>query len=74
MTRGGISQELKVLRLLMNKKIVTPMDALRECGCMRLSARIYDLKNIGYIISSSPVHKNGKVVAGYSLMSGVGLC
>lgn len=33
-----------VLNYLKKHKKITPMDALRECGSMRLSAIIFDLK------------------------------
>lgn len=33
---------------------ITPLDALREFGCMRLAARIADLKERGYRIESIP--------------------
>lgn len=29
---------------------ITPMEALNHCGCMRLSARIHDLRNLGHDI------------------------
>ena len=29
---------------------ITPMEAIEELGCMRLGARIYDLKQHGYSI------------------------
>lgn len=31
---------------------ITPLDAMREYGIMRLSARISDLKDDGYVIES----------------------
>jgi hypothetical protein len=31
---------------------ITPMDALQMFGCMRLGARIYDLRNLGFTIIS----------------------
>ena len=42
------SQNQKILKYLKtHKKGITPMDALRLCGCFRLSARIFDLKEQG---------------------------
>jgi hypothetical protein len=47
---------------------ITPMDALRLCGCFRLSARIADLKKRGYAIMTEKVKVDGgKYVARYSL-------
>ena len=48
-----ISQNKKILKYLRtHKKGITPMDALKLCGCFRLSARIHDLKDEGHNIYS----------------------
>jgi hypothetical protein len=47
---------------------VTPMDALREAGCMRLAARISDLRAAGYHITTEYVNVNGRRFARYHLM------
>ena len=47
---------------------VTPMDALRECGCFRLAARINDLRNRGFVINTDSVTQNGKTFASYRLI------
>jgi hypothetical protein len=47
---------------------VTPMDALREAGCMRLAARIADLRAAGYHITTEYVNVNGRRFARYHLM------
>lgn len=47
------------------RKWITPLDAYLGCGCLRLAARILDLKRDGYAISKKMVHKNGKVFAAY---------
>ena len=41
-----------ILMYLHDQGSITPMDALREFGCMRLAARISDLKERGYQIES----------------------
>lgn len=47
---------------------ITPMDALRLCGCFRLSARIADLKKRGYAIMTEKVKVDGgKKVMSYRL-------
>lgn len=48
---------------------LTPLDALRMFGCMRLAARIQDLKDSGYSITKEMVYvkKGEKRVARYSL-------
>lgn len=47
------------------RKWVTPLDAYLGCGCLRLAARIKDLKNMGYVVTTKMVHKNGKHFAAY---------
>lgn len=42
----------KVLRHLREFGTITPMDAIREYGCLRLGARICDLRRGGYPIKS----------------------
>ena len=46
-----MTQWEKILRYLEDFGSITPLDALREFGCMRLGARIYDLKRKGYDIT-----------------------
>lgn len=47
-------QTEKILLYLRETGSITPIDALREFGCMRLGARIWDLKNKeGYDIRST---------------------
>lgn len=44
---------------------ITPLEALREYGCMRLGARIWDLKRMGHRIRSeivTDVNRNGEAV------------
>lgn len=40
----------KILRHLRDVGSITPVDALKEYGCMRLGARIWDLKRMGHHI------------------------
>lgn len=44
-----------VLDVLQSGRKITPLEALREFGCFRLPARIYDLKQEGYKIHSKIV-------------------
>jgi hypothetical protein len=45
------SQNQQILKYLKkNRNGITPMDALKLCGCFRLSARIHDLKEEGHNI------------------------
>jgi hypothetical protein len=48
---------------------ITPLDALELFGCLRLSARIYDLKADGLKIASIPTTvAGGKVISTYRLL------
>lgn len=42
-----MTQTDRILRHLREHGSITPLEALREFGCMRLGARIYDLKRAG---------------------------
>lgn len=58
-----MTQVDRILRHLRDYGSITPVDALREYGCMRLGARIYDLKRQGYDIISERedgVNKHGE--------------
>lgn len=46
------SQCEKTLDYIRVNGSITPLDALREFGCMRLASRISDLKKLGYDITS----------------------
>lgn len=50
-----MTQAEKVLRHLKTVGTITPMDAIREYGCLRLGARICDLRRAGYPIRSKIV-------------------
>jgi len=45
-----VTQCDKVLRHLRDFGSITLLEALKEFGCMRLGARIHDLKRMGYDI------------------------
>ena len=45
-----VTQKDKILRYMMENGSITPLDAMREFSCMRLGARIADLKADGYDI------------------------
>jgi hypothetical protein len=52
----------------MSKKPITPIEALKRFGCLRLAARINDLRDAGHFINTELVVKNGKKFARYSLI------
>lgn len=43
----------RILRHLQDYGSITALDALRDYGCMRLGARIHDLKTRGYDIRTT---------------------
>jgi hypothetical protein len=47
---------------------ISQLDALRGCGCLRLAARINDLRRDGHLIVTERSRlQNGKVIAIYHL-------
>ena len=60
-----MTQSEMILLYMYENGSITPLEAMREFGCMRLGARIYDLKRAGKtIIKESQTEKNryGKLV------------
>jgi hypothetical protein len=51
-----MKQKDAILMYMQEEGEITPVDALRELGCMRLAARISDLRREGHQISSRIVH------------------
>lgn len=46
---------------------ISPLEALEYCGSLRLSARIKNLRDAGYMIQTTNETKNGKTYARYFL-------
>lgn len=46
-----MNQETRILNYMRDFGSITPLDAMREFGIMRLASRISDLKKRGYRIS-----------------------
>lgn len=65
------SQASRILEYMRAGNSITPLDALRLFGCMRLGARIYDLKQRGHVINTLIVKDDlsGSRYARYSLVS-----
>ena len=59
------SQNQKILKYMKGHGQITPMDALKQFGCMRLAARVKDLRNKGYNIESATITniREGKKVS-----------
>lgn len=62
-----ISQDKNILNHLKNNPI-TPLEALRQYGCFRLSAIIYRLKKEGYKIDTIMIYNKRKRYAKYFLI------
>jgi hypothetical protein len=62
------SQNKWLLKQLKKKRRITAVDAFVEAGCMRLSARVYDLRRLGHDVWTENVHlENGKTIGRYFL-------
>lgn len=49
------------------KRWVSPIDALREAGTMKLATRVGELRRIGHVIEDRWVEANGKKFKAYRL-------
>jgi hypothetical protein len=59
------SQREAIAKHLRSGRAITALDALRKFGCLRLSGRIYDLKQEGMEIEKIMVKRGEKTVASY---------
>lgn len=67
-TNKTISHNAAILSALKQGIKLTPLTILKRFGCLRASARIYDLRNQGNTITMKMVKlANGKHVAEYSI-------
>ena len=60
-----MTQNQKILRYMKQYGSITPLEALQEFGCMRLAARISDLRSMGVHIkarTAASVNQYGDVV------------
>lgn len=69
-----MTQKEMILKHMQEVGSITPAEAVKEYGCYRVAARIFELKNEGYDISStmkSEINRLGKTVSfsEYSLES-----
>ena len=60
-----MSQTQRILRHLKKGRSISPLQALRMYGSLRLGARIYDLRREGHRIERQMVRRNGKHWARY---------
>ena len=59
------SQTIEILNVLSKGRTITPIDAFEKFGCLRLAARISDLRAEGHEIVTTIINKNGKRFAQY---------
>lgn len=52
---------------LRSGRAITPVEALNRFGCMRLAARIHELRQQGLPIITKRVQRNGATVARYRM-------
>lgn len=62
-----MSQTIRILSHL-KRRPITPLQALDLYGCMRLAARVADLRERGHKIITEPLELNGKRFAKYRLI------
>jgi hypothetical protein len=64
-----MSQKHEILSFLKTRRQLTPLEALKRFGCMRLGARIWELKQDGHRIQSVMIDvSHDKRVASYLLI------
>lgn len=64
------SQKARILEHMMMGHSITPLEALNSFGCLRLGARIADIKAEGYLVHTEMIKdpRTGKRYAQYSLV------
>lgn len=60
-----MTQTEAIRRHLLKHNSITPMEALRHYRCMRLAARINDLRKDGFSVLSTRVTRGDKTFAKY---------
>ena len=62
-----MSQTMAILSRLKRGYPITPIYALNHFGCMRLAARINEIRDKGYTVDMRMVRRGDKRYASYSL-------
>lgn len=57
---GKVAQRDRVLQYIRDFGSITTLDAFRELGITRLSARIFELKELGYAIKTDMVSSKNR--------------
>lgn len=68
-----MTQNSAILNHLKSGKSLTPLDALHTYGCLRLAARIDNLRSQGFVIETEIVRDQGKSYAKYFIPNPVQL-
>ena len=63
-----MTQHAAILHAFERGARLTPMDALSRFGCMRLAARVHDMRMAGLDVRSRLVERGGKQVSMYWLV------
>ena len=62
-----MTQTQRILIYLKTGKSLTPLEALQKFGCLRLAARVADLRRDGHTLWTNYVQKDKKIFAAYKL-------
>lgn len=60
-----MTQTEQIRRHLIRNNSITPLEALRKFGCLRLASRIHELKEAGFSVVKTMVSRHGKRYARY---------
>lgn len=60
-----MSQEVQIFNHLKRHGSITPLQALNEYGCMRLAARVCDLRGQGHHIETNMIERGNNRFAQY---------
>jgi hypothetical protein len=55
-----MTQTQQIREHLLKHNSITPLEALRKFGCMRLAARIEELRRTGFSVQTAIVQRNGR--------------
>ena len=67
MSTNTRNQTNRILRYLRTGRAITPLSAFTRFKCMRLAARIEEMRDAGIRVRSQRMTRNGKRFACYSL-------
>jgi hypothetical protein len=60
-----MTQTEAIRQHILTHNSITPIEALEHYGCMRLAARIRDLRKEGFSVLTVKIERNGKHFAKY---------